>query len=551
MTVQGGTPALGSYNYSWTNGGGIDSVATNMGAGTYRVSIMDNNGCSEEATIDIQEFSEIEINIASVNPTCFGDEDGRMAVNVVSRNGVIDDLNNYTYDWANGASGMAIIDLAGDNTYQVTVTDLQGCEGDTSQFLRAPDQITLSVLPKEPSCFGDANGSIDISNVNGNTVNHTFEWSTGETTQKVENLVPGNYRVTVTDDLGCTMDSSFVLSQPQELWARLTVSPNGCESQAIGAILAEPMGGTPGYGFAWSNGGTTAEIGGLASENYSLTLTDAQGCQYIDTIFVGRPDPMMASFEIINPSCFGDRDGRIIVEVAGGIGPFSYSVDDENYFGTNVLVGLTGGTYDVYIRDQANCTLVETVTVENPPAFTVLAGDDVALQVGDSIQLVPDFENNIGNVQLSWSALFEGTLFCEVDSLPCSDPWVQTFFNNSYELYGVDENGCEDTDEIRIVINKTTQIFVPTAFTPNGDNVNDLLTVHGAEGARVVSFDVFDRWGTRLFSAGGYDINVLNIGWDGSYRGKISPTGIYTWKAEVQFIDGTEKLASGHTTLLR
>ena len=551
VTTQGGTPALGSYQYSWTNGGGTDSVATNLGAGTYRVSITDSNGCTEEVAIDIREFSEIEINIASVNPACFGDEDGRMAVNVVSRDGVIDDVNNYTYDWSNGESGMAIIDLAGDNTYLVTVTDLRGCEGDTSQFLQAPDQITLNALPVEPSCFEETNGSVEITNVNGNTANHTFAWSTGDTTEKIENLAVGNYRVTVMDDLGCTADSFFILSQPEELRARFTVSPNGCEEQAIGRILAEPVGGTPEYNFMWSNGGTTAEIDGLASENYNLLLTDAQGCQYFDTIFVGRPDPMMASFEVENPSCFGARDGRITATVIGGVAPFSFSLDDETYFGTNILVGLTAGTYNVHIRDQANCTLIESVTISDPPEFGVRAGDDVELQVGDSIQLMPFFGNNVGNVQLSWTALFEGTLFCEIDSLPCIDPWVKTLFTNTYELYGVDENGCEDTDEIKVVIKKTTQIFVPTAFTPNGDNVNDLLLVHGAEGAQVVSFTVFDRWGTLLFSTGDYDINVLNIGWDGSYRGKLSPTGGYTWKAEVRFLDGTEKLASGHTTLLR
>ena len=551
VIVEGGTPAAGSYQYSWTNGGGIDSVATNMNVGDYQVVITDDNGCSEEVAIDIQEFSEIEINIASVNPTCFGDTDGRMAVNVVSRDGVNDNLDDYSYDWSTGESGMAILDLPGDATYFVTVTDNQGCAGDTSKFLQAPDRITLNVLPIEPSCFGDLNGSVEITNVNGNTADHTFEWSTGETTDLIGGLASGNYRVTVTDDLGCTADSFFVLSQPEALWARINVSPNGCEGQSIGEILAEPMGGTPGYNFAWSNGGTTAEIDGLSSQNYSLILTDAQGCQYFDTIFVGRPDPMMATFDIEDPSCFGSRDGRITATVTGGIGPYSFSVDDETYYGTNILVGLTAGEYDVYIRDQTNCTIIEMVTITDPPAFEVLAGDDIALQVGDSIQLAPNFNNNVGDVQLSWSALFDGTLFCEVDSLPCSDPWVQTFFNNTYELYGVDENGCEDTDEIEIKINKSSQIFVPTAFTPNGDSANDLLTVHGAEGARVKSFVVFDRWGTLLYSVGDFDINLTTIGWDGSFRGKRSPTGVYTWKAEVIFIDGTEKLASGHTTLLR
>ncbi len=551
VTVQGGTPAMGSYQYSWTNGGGTDSIATNMGVGTYRVEVTDNNGCMEEAIIDIQEYSEIEINIAAVDPSCFGDMDGRMAVNVVSRDGVIDDLNDYTYSWSNGGTGMAQIDLVGNETYLVTVTDLQGCVGDTSQFLQAPDQITLNVLSEDPSCFEDENGSVEITNVNGNTANHFFEWSNGATTDNIDGLAAGNYRVTVTDDFGCTMDSFFVLSQPQELSARLTVSPNGCEGQAIGEILAEPVGGTPGYNFEWSNGATTPSIDGLSTQSYSLILTDAEGCQHFDTTFVGRPDPMMVSFEVIDPSCFGDRDGRIIASVTGGVGPFSFSVDDENYFGTNTLVGLRAGTYPVHIRDQTNCTLVDSVTITDPPAFTVLAGEDEELQVGDSIQLSPEFENNVGDVQLSWTALFDNTLFCTIDSLPCIDPWVQTFFDNTYELYGVDENGCEDTDEITIKINKTSQIFVPTAFTPNGDNANDLLTVHGAAGATVKNFEVFDRWGTLLYRVRNFDINLLTVGWNGTYRGKLSPTGVYTWKAAVEFIDGTEKLASGHTTLLR
>jgi len=551
VIVEGGTSASGSYQFSWSNGGGVDSVATNLGAGNYRVIVTDDNGCSEEAEIEVQEFSEIEINIASVDPTCFGDNDGRLAVNVISRDGVVDDLNEYTYDWSNGETGMAIIDVAGNEFYFVTVTDASGCVEDTTRFLQAPDQITLNVLPVEPSCFGSENGSLEITNVNGNTPGHTFEWSTGETTNLTDSLAFGNYRVTVTDDLGCTIDSSFVLSQPQELSARLTVSPNGCEGQAVGGILAEPIGGTPGYTFEWSNGATTPEIDGLSSQTFSLILTDAQGCQHFDTTFVGRPDPMMVNFEVVDPSCFGDRDGRIIANVTGGIEPYSFSLDDETFFGTNILIGLTAGTYPVHIRDQTNCTLVDSVTVTDPPPFTVLAGDDVELQIGDSLQLAPDFENNIGEVQLSWSGLFEGTLFCVIDSLSCIDPWVQTVFNNTYELYGVDENGCEDTDEIVITINKTNQIFVPTAFTPNGDSANDLLTVHGAEGAIVRSFAVFDRWGTLVYSAEDFDINLLTIGWDGFYRERRSPTGVYAWKAEVEFLDGSERLASGQTTLLR
>jgi len=282
-----------------------------------------------------------------------------------------------------------------------------------------------------------------------------------------------------------------------------------------------------------------------------LILTDAQGCQLFDTLFVGQPDPIVADFDITNPDCFGGRDGRAEILVTGGVGPFEFRVNDEDFFGSNILIGLEAGRYQVQIQDQSNCILTDSINVVDPPAFTVFAGDDDELILGDSMQLDPGFVNNVGEVQLSWSADFEGTLVCEIDSLPCTDPWVQTLFSNTYELYGVDENGCEDTDEIEIKINKASHVFVPTAFTPNGDGANDLLTVHGVSGAKVISFSIYDRWGSRVFVTGGFDINDTDIGWNGRYRGEASATGIYTWKVEVSFLDGQRKLVSGHSTLLR
>lgn len=550
-TAQGGTPQAGGYQYSWDNGGGNDATATDLMPATYNVIVTDENGCTATAGLSVQEYTALEINLASVDPSCFGTADGRMAVNVISRGGIIDDLNAYTFQWSTGASGMDIQNLAGETSYQITATDNNGCTGDTSLLLTQPEQIALNVEVVDPSCAGDENGALDIVNISGGNDNFTILWNNNASDAKIENLSAGNYQVTVTDNEGCTTDSLFSLTAPEPLSAQFEVDPSGCEGTNIGSISTSVAGGTAAYNFEWSNGSSSTNIDQLAAGTYTLVLTDAQGCELFDTLFVGQPDPIMADFVLTDPDCFGGRNGRAEIQVTGGVGPFEFKVDDGEFNGSSILIGLESGVYEVQIQDRSNCIFTESITITDPPEFTVIAGEDREILVGDSVQLQPRFMDNAGAVQLSWSADFEGTLFCEVDSLPCDDPWVQTLFTNTYELYGVDENGCEDTDEIEIKINKASQVFVPTAFTPNRDGANDLLTVHGAAGARVLSFTIYDRWGTKVFSAGGFDINDTTVGWDGWYRGAASATGIYTWKAEVSFLDGQRKLVSGHSTLLR
>ena len=546
----GGTP-LSGYQYSWDNGGGTAALASDLAATTYTVMVTDNNGCTETASLSIEEYTPLAINLIPVDPSCFGTEDGGMAVNIISRGGMLDDLTTYTFDWSTGGTGMDIQNLAGEMTYSITATDSRGCVGDTSLLITSPERISLNVAVADPACAGDENGTLDIVNVSGGNDNFTYLWNNNSVDARIEDLSAGSYRVTVTDDEGCTTDSLFVLTAPDPLSARFDVDPSGCQGSDIGRISAEISGGTAGYNFDWSNGESSTTINELASGTYSLILTDAQGCQLFDTLFIGQPDPIVAAYDITDPDCNGGRDGRVEINVTGGVGPFEYSVNDGAFRGSSTLIALEAGTYQVQIQDQSNCILTDSITVTDPPAFTVFAGDDLPLIVGDSIQLDPTFINNVGTVQLNWSADFEGTLFCEVDTLPCIDPWVQTLFSNTYELYGVDENGCEDTDEIEIKIDKASHIFVPTAFTPNRDGSNDLLTVHGVAGAKVISFTVYDRWGTRVFASGGFDINDTNIGWNGRYRGEASATGVYTWKVEASFLDGQRKLVSGHSTLLR
>ena len=94
-------------------------------------------------------------------------------------------------------------------------------------------------------------------------------------------------------------------------------------------------------------------------------------------------------------------------------------------------------------------------------------------------------------------------------------------------------------------------VLVPTAFTPNQDGQNDRLLVHGKDGAHIIVFKIFDRWGEQLYEQQDFPINDPVIGWDGTFKGQQMNSGVYIWTLEVEFIDGFRQLYSGQTTLLR
>ena len=115
----------------------------------------------------------------------------------------------------------------------------------------------------------------------------------------------------------------------------------------------------------------------------------------------------------------------------------------------------------------------------------------------------------------------------------------------------IDENGCRTREWIQIRVNKDFPVDVPTGFTPNADNVNDLLLVHGLPGVQVLQFRVWDRWGELVFTDSGFEVNDPARGWDGTYRGQSLNGGVYIWQVEVLYPDNSTEVLNGQTTLIR
>ncbi|MEL6943727.1 MAG: T9SS type B sorting domain-containing protein, partial [Bacteroidota bacterium] len=545
VTATGGSGI--NYTFLWSNGQ-ARPTASNLRTETYTVTITDQNMCSQTfESPRVEEHPEFVININFDIPTCNGFEDGTAGATV--REGGTG--SGYQFEWNTGDEGFLLQGIRGGRTYELTVTDDQGCQGIESRPLPQPDPIVIELDSTDVICFGEGSGSVNVTNVSGGNMGYSFLWNNGATTRLVDSLRTGTYSVTVTDTLGCVGFASVGVTQPTALEASFNVRENSCFDGADGQITANIKGGIPTYQLLWSTDEKTSTISSLTSGTYVLTVTDNNGCELITPVDVGQPEPIEIEIEPGEITCAGGRDGEFTVMALGGTTPYTYSLDNRSFTSNTTFLGLSAGDYDVYVKDRNGCIQIANTELFDPEPFEVFIfpqEDFVEIEFGKEIQLFANASNNIGAVEYVWTTSYpDSTITCT----ECTDPFVQPESTIYYELYGIDEAGCEATDRIQIRVAKFRKTRVPTGFTPNGDLLNDKLLVHGTAGTKVLTFQVFDRWGELLYEAADFDVNDDSIGWDGNFRSREMPVGVYVWFAEVEYSDGVKEVLKGSTQLIR
>lgn len=547
VTATGGTTP---YTYKWTDAQ-TTAVAIELDSIENFVTVTDANGCEVIESVIIEDLDMIEINIIDVPPTCFGFNDGVMGVNNITGG----TGTGYTYQWSTEPTQTTetVMGLTGGRAYTVTITDSQGCVNATSKALEQPAEISFNLSGTDALCFGDSTGTASVIDVMGDNSNYTYRWDLGanaQTTPTATGLREGSYSVTIEDEDGCRSTNSVTIGQPTALATRFTVTDNSCFGDTDGVISVVASGGTPGYLYNWSNNETSEKIGTLLAGEYFLTVTDVNGCRRVDSTQVAQPTAVSAALTSQDVTCFGDRDGLIDIVPSGGTPPYLYSLDNENFNGSRTIVGLVEGDYNVYIRDANDCSWFETATINTPAEFMVnIVGEAQRdmVEVGDSLRLYGETENAAGRVEYVWSSAVEDVLSCN----ECNNTVVKPMNPLYVEVYAIDENGCEAEDRLQVMVNKNRVVLVPTGFTPNDDNRNDKLMVHGAEGSMIKTFNVFDRWGELMYTAEEFSINDQSAGWDGNFRSRPAPAGNYVWYLEVEYIDGVKETLKGSTTLIR
>lgn len=540
VTVQGGTP---SYSYNWSSGA-ASSTASALTLGEYYVTITDANGCILLDTATVEGIPSINLMISGSDVSCFGGADGRVSVEAEGGYGA------YTYDWGPGLPGSPEAGNLPSGNYSVVVTDEIGCTATASVFIGQPEALILDTDMQMVSCSGGADGSLALT-VRGGIPPYGILWSNGATGPLAGNLAVGTYSVTVTDANNCTATTVAGVVEASPIAITLEIGEVACYGENTGSARVLASGGVQPYSYSWSNGAAASAIEEVPAGEYTLSITDGAGCEIVEEVVIPQPSaPLLAGVQAFRLSCFGADDGRIEVGANGGTPSYRYSLDGSFFSGSSNFIRLEPGNYRVLVQDANGCTfLSDEVWVGEPEPIEVELGETRAVDYGQSITLEPEIRGGIGELSYEWSPQDSSLLSCFF----CLNPEVSPEYQVSLRLVVADADGCTGTGLVTVYPKKDRPIFVPTGFTPNGDNSNDLLLAHARSGVEVTIryFRVYDRWGELLFEATDFAPNDPGIGWDGNFRGTPAQAGLYIWHIGVEFPDRNREVFTGQTTLIR
>ena len=548
------TGGTSPYSYLWNDANNqTTQTASGLSSAPYNVTVTDANGCTQMASTTVLQKQELFAFAESAPPTCFNLSNGTARVTAVFYGADSANLNDFTYLWNTipPQTGFQATGLQPLQTYSVTVTDTQGCSDEhTVTVGNAAEFIARITSSGNVKCFGEATGWAGAGGIGG-VAPYTYFWAAGSQADSLaENLAAGTYSVTVTDANGCPATTTVTVTEPPALDIDLLATDVKCFGESNGKAKAVPSGGTPPYSYLWWAGGQTQEIQNLPAGVVGLTLVDANGCQLLDSVEIEQPvTPVGGTTEKRDVKCFGGHDGEIAITASGGTPPYRYTLDDKPFNGSPKQIGIAAGVYIPKVMDKNGCVFeLPPVEIDQRDQVIVDLGPDITIELGQGTQLFAQVFNAAGDVSYSWSPEDSIWLSC----LDCLDPLVDTlYYQNWFEVLVSDSLGCRATDRILVIVEKPRKIFVPTAFSPNGDLNNDRLLVHGQQSARVLDFRVYDRWGELVYEGKDFQINDTDIGWDGEFRGKQMDPGVYVWVLEVQYMDGVKEIFKGNTTLIR
>lgn len=296
--------------------------------------------------------------------------------------------------------------------------------------------------------------------------------------------------------------------------------------------------------YAWSTGSTLPELVVSSSGWYAVTVTGQQGCTAVDSVLI-EEQAYFPELLALDPLCAGEASGAVsVVGVQGGAPPFLYSFDGGPFRDSSAFNGLPAGSYALAIQDATGCEWETTLQLANPPPVTPSIADKLNIALGDSTRLRVESPGD-SLARFNWQPA-EG-LSCS----DCPDPVASPKRPTTYILAVEDANGCGTVLQVAISVEDSRKLFAPNAFSPNEDGRNDLFTLYPGKGvARITSFQVFGRWGNKVFESQSEGA-ASPPGWDGNYQGESLSPGVFAWLAEVEFVDGTARLFEGEVALLR
>jgi len=371
--VSGGTLAGGnSYTYDWSTGGSSVGAGPDLllqAAGTYLFTVTDDNACSFDTLISINNLNAPLITLDNISDvTCFGDADGQIDITIAGGTAPYNTL------WNPGGISSTEDLTAGAGTYNIQVVDASGCISTMNNLIiGTPDVVDATIVYQDATC-GVSNGSATATGIGGDG-SYTYLWGSGNTAQLEPNLGAGLYTVQVTDGSLCTANVSVTLNDLGGPTGETIITNDvSCNGGNDGDADVTAIGGTGVITYFWPhNGHIGGVIGTLTAGTYFVEMTDVNGCTRIAQVDINEPDPIVISSQI-TPSTCGNTDGDITVSVvSGGVAPLTVLWATGE---TTFPIGpVSAGTYTAVITDNngTGCSVTQNVTVTdvNAPQITL------------------------------------------------------------------------------------------------------------------------------------------------------------------------------------
>lgn len=379
MHLVGGTPG---YTWSWSGPDGFNSTQdslSGLAAGTYVLTAMDANGCSTTQNITLVPPPPISAVLdaatfpSGTNISCFGMNDGAITATVSGGAPAISLL------WT-GPAGFtattASIDSLSAGIYCVAMTDANGCSAQQCTTLIAPDELNATASTTAAPC-GLATGAVDAG-ISGGSAPYGTIWDNGSVTEDLNDVPAGIYVLAVMDANGCTATATAIVAGSPGVQATATVDIPLCHTSNEGALDLSVLTGLAPWTYLWNNGETSEDLSGLAAGEYSVTVTDANGCAWDSVITVAAPDAITADTVLShfanghNISTWNGSNGSIELSPSGGTPPYTYAWNDGA--STASRFGLAARTYTVTITDANGCSLLLTITLTQPDDLEMPTG---------------------------------------------------------------------------------------------------------------------------------------------------------------------------------
>ncbi len=446
--------------------------------------------------------------------------------------------------------------LSGDVTIEVNMPLTAGtaleeihlCEGDLQL-------ISLADLLENEDPGGSWTETSAVPSSGG-----AFSASAG--TFNTANQLPGTYTFLYTVDAlePCTDDSETVVvvidPRPQA---------DAGDSQEISCFESEVDLGGPftsignEYTYSWMLGtelvGTTPSITVQQGGTYVLRVENSEtGCFSEDEVTViesiDYPVPYVSLSDV---SCFGDDDGFIQIDsIVGGFPPYLCSFNGGPFTQQKLFTNLMAGTYELVIQDSKGCEANLEVNLTQPEELTITLAyypiEGTEIDLGDTVELTillpPSYDFDSLDY-VSWTP--PELIPCDT----CQTNMVAPNFTTEFSVM-VAEGSCTAGDSVKIFVNREAPVYIPNAFSPNGDGLNDVFYIQAGQSVKQIrSFLVFNRWGEAVYEYHNFLPNDPAYGWDGSHRGRLLNPAVFTYYVEIELIDGRLEFYEGDVTLLR